>query len=587
MHNSLPIGKLETGRRQRTICSTNPGATIKAKERLTSPSSSVPMLITAAVVCVLFMLVAGVRVYGNTRRTITAAEWVEHTQEVLTSLRVAAQMTDRVESSAHLYLITADAGRLDQARSSVNILESTTAHLNALVAADAEERSNTAQLTACSAELTQTINAFNTGSALPKGTIQLCQQTIAMMTEQERRLLAERTTSSQRISIESLTTDFLFVGISVLALITLFGFLLRGALLSQRTDRRILKANRDLEKSIQSLKDQANESEMLTTARDELQICVTLQEVYDSAAKGFARLIPHTSGALCMLNPHNMLETVSSWGEDVVLEDCHPTESCCGLRSGQPRWRQPAISEIHCSHFGRRKPEFYVCAPVIAHGETLGLLYVQCQDAAGMELLNPRVLAMRQLLQLTGMAVASMKLRIKLENQSIRDPLTNLFNRHFMEIALERELLRATRKKSVLGVFMVDVDHFKVFNDTHGHAVGDAVLKLVAEVCHKSIRNEDFACRYGGDEFTIILPDVTPETACMRAENIRRGIDELRSFEGKEFYGEVTVSIGVALYPDDGTTIEVLLRKADQALYRAKQQGRNQVLLAADSIFAG
>jgi len=546
------------------------------------------MLVTAAVVCVLFMLVAGALVYGNTRRTITAADYVEHTQEVLTSLRVAAQMTDRVESSAHLYLITADAGRLDQARTSVNALDSTAAHLNALISDNDQENGNAAQLASCSAELTRIINAFSPASALPEGPIQRCQQTIAMMTEQERRLLAERTTSSQRISIVSLTTDFLFVGISVLALITLFGFLLRSAELSQRTDKRILETNRDLEKSIQLLKDQAIESEMLTTSRDELQLCVNLQEVYKSAAASFSRLLPQTSGALCMLNnSHNMLETVSSWGEEIALEDCHSTESCCGLRSGQPRWREPAVSEIHCTHFGQRKPEFYVCAPVIAHGDTLGLLYIQCKDAADMESLKPRVLAKRQLLQLTGMAVASMKLRIKLENQSIRDPLTNLFNRHFMEIALERELLRATRKKSVLGVFMLDVDHFKAFNDTHGHAFGDAVLKLVAEVCQKAIRNEDFACRYGGEEFTIILPDVTPETAAMRAECIRRGIDELRAFEGKQFYGEVTVSIGVALYPEDGTTAEVLLRKADQALYRAKQQGRNQVMLAADSIFAG
>jgi diguanylate cyclase (GGDEF)-like protein len=539
------------------------------------------MLVTAAVICVLFMLVAGGLVYGNTRRSITAADWVAHTQEVLTSLRMAAQMTDRVESSARLYLLTGDAGRLDQARSNVNILESTAAHLKALVADNAEETPNADQLTACSAKLTRAVDSLSNGAALPKDPIQLCQQTIALMTEQERRLLIERTSTSQRVSNGSLTTDFAFVGLSVLVFIALFGFLLRGEQLSQRSEQRILETNRNLEQSIELLRKQANESELLTTARDELQICVTLQELYESAATGFARLIPHTSGALCMLNnSRNMLETVSSWGEAQALEDCHPPESCCSLRSGQTRWREPGVSEIHCSHFAGRGPEYYVCAPIVAYGDTLGLIYVQCQDAAGMASLRTTMVATRQLLQLTAMAIASMRLRNKLEHQSIRDPLTSLFNRSFMEIALDRELSRAQRRSSLLAVFMLDVDHFKAFNDTHGHAAGDAVLKSVADVCQKTIRNEDIACRYGGEEFTIILPDVTAETAYARAEKIRRAIGELRVFEGKEFFGEVTVSVGVALYPEDGTTAEVLLRKADQALYRAKQQGRDQVSIA-------
>jgi diguanylate cyclase (GGDEF)-like protein len=192
------------------------------------------------------------------------------------------------------------------------------------------------------------------------------------------------------------------------------------------------------------------------------------------------------------------------------------------------------------------------------------------------------MLATRQLLQLTGMAVASMKLRNKLEHQSIRDPLTSLFNRSFMEIALDRELSRARRRKSVLAVFMLDVDHFKTFNDTHGHAAGDAVLKLVAEVCQASIRSEDIACRYGGEEFTIIFPDITPETAYAKAESIRRAIGELRAFEDKGFAGEITISIGVALYPEDATTAELLLSMADRALYRAKKQGRDQVSIAGE-----
>jgi diguanylate cyclase (GGDEF)-like protein len=184
---------------------------------------------------------------------------------------------------------------------------------------------------------------------------------------------------------------------------------------------------------------------------------------------------------------------------------------------------------------------------------------------------------LRQLVQLTGMAIATLNLRTKLENQSIRDSLTGLFNRHFMQISLERELARAARRRQTLAIFMLDLDHFKKFNDTFGHAAGDTVLKAVAEIFRSSIRTEDIACRYGGEEFTIMLPDVTPSVALDRAESIRRAVDNLRVPVEKEIYVEFTVSIGVALYPNDGDTADLLLRRADAALYRAKRSGRNQV----------
>jgi diguanylate cyclase (GGDEF)-like protein len=549
---------------------------------LNGADSSIPLLVTAAGVCLLFMLIAGGIVYGNTRRTITAADWVEHTQEVLNSLRTTSQTTERVESNTRLYLATADVARLDLAKTSAASLESEAGRLKELVSDNANQTPSVEQLIVASAELTQNVASLHAGGELPKNSIQHCQQAISKMTAEERRLLTERTKTSQRISIVSLTTDFIFASLSVLTLITLFGFLLRAAELRQRTESQILETNRNLERSIELLQEQADESNLLTTSRDELQLCVTLPEVYESAKNGFARLIPQTSGALCMLNnSRNVLETVSSWGEP-EMEDCIAPGACCGMRSGQPRWRQPSGSEINCTHFATQAPAYYICVPVVAHGDTLGLLYIQCKDEAGMQSVRLRLGGMRQLTQLTGMAVASMKLRIKLENQSIRDPLTSLFNRTFMEIALERELSRAVRRKSMIAVMMLDVDHFKLFNDTHGHAAGDAVLKAVAEVCQNTVRSEDIVCRYGGEEFTMILPDMTVEAAGDRAESIRRAIEALRVRGDRVSYGDVTASIGVALYPDDGMTAEVLLRKADLALYRAKQQGRNQVSLCIE-----
>ena len=175
------------------------------------------------------------------------------------------------------------------------------------------------------------------------------------------------------------------------------------------------------------------------------------------------------------------------------------------------------------------------------------------------------------------MAIATLNLRTKLENQSIRDSLTGLFNRHFMQISLEREISRAARRKQTLAVFMLDLDHFKKFNDTFGHAAGDSVLQAVAEIFQTSIRTEDIACRYGGEEFTIMLPDVTPAVALERAESIRQGVANVRLPLDRQVYTEFSVSIGVAVYPNDGETSDLLLRRADMALYRAKRSGRNQV----------
>jgi diguanylate cyclase (GGDEF)-like protein len=148
-----------------------------------------------------------------------------------------------------------------------------------------------------------------------------------------------------------------------------------------------------------------------------------------------------------------------------------------------------------------------------------------------------------------------------------------------MQISLERELARAARRNQMLAIFMLDVDHFKRFNDTYGHAAGDVALKAIAEIFTSRIRNEDIACRYGGEEFTIMLPDMTASLALERAETIRRAIASLHVPVGRDLIGGFSISIGIAVYPQNGENADLLLRRADLALYRAKHEGRNQVVL--------
>jgi diguanylate cyclase (GGDEF)-like protein len=167
-----------------------------------------------------------------------------------------------------------------------------------------------------------------------------------------------------------------------------------------------------------------------------------------------------------------------------------------------------------------------------------------------------------------------------LKKQSIRDSLTGLFNRRYLEGAVEREISRLERRGLELGIIMLDVDHFKSFNDIYGHATGDAVLRALGAYLQKSIREEDIACRYGGEEFVLILPEASLEVTYERAEKIREGVKNKVSVTGKNEMLSVSISLGVSVYPKHGKTSAELIGMADSALYKAKAGGRDRTVKA-------
>jgi diguanylate cyclase (GGDEF)-like protein len=539
----------------------------------------VAIIIAAGIGAVLFTLAAGTVLYSNTQTLTTAAQWVQHTQEVLISLQRASNFAERVEYRSRLYQFDSDEDDLSRARNASNGLTTSAAHIRSLVADNPNQIKNVDSLAACASRLSDLLAGFTQHSPIPAFQVQQCQKIIGLMTDQEQLLLTERTQHSQSRFLTSVSTEFILIPVSVICLLVLFSLLLRDAIERQRAARDVMSINEELARSVNALEDTARESELMTTARNELQLCIDVQQVYDTATASFSRLLPGTSGCLYMIdNSRHSVEVVSSWGA-ANRDHFSPPESCCALRSGQPRWRQPGVSEIHCAHFTGPAPERYHCRPIVAHGNTIGILYVQCENDEIVRQVDGRMDAMRQLIQITALAVATLNLRTKLENESIRDSLTGLFNRHFMQISLEREMMRAHRRKQVMAVLMLDVDHFKRFNDTHGHAAGDEVLKAFAEVFKSNIRSEDIACRYGGEEFTVILPDSTVKGACDRAESIVSAVSALKVYAGQKTFDGFGVSIGVAFYPGDGDTAEEVLNRADAALYEAKRNGRNQVLL--------
>jgi diguanylate cyclase (GGDEF)-like protein len=172
-----------------------------------------------------------------------------------------------------------------------------------------------------------------------------------------------------------------------------------------------------------------------------------------------------------------------------------------------------------------------------------------------------------------------LKLREKLHEQAIHDPLTGLFNRRYLEETLWRELHRAHRRNSPVGVAMLDLDHFKRLNDTFGHDAGDSLLRELGQLLREKLRKSDIACRYGGEEFVLILPDSSLADTQRRVEQIRGLIKELRIRHRDQLCDAIATSAGVAAAPEHGSTAAELLSAADNALYAAKQAGRDRVVV--------
>ena len=212
---------------------------------------------------------------------------------------------------------------------------------------------------------------------------------------------------------------------------------------------------------------------------------------------------------------------------------------------------------------------------MIAKGETIGVLYLQLLKREQISQ-STQDLA-ETIAQNLALAFANLKLQEKLRYQSLRDPLTGLYNRRYLQEALAKEIDRAHRKQQFVSVIMLDVDHFKQFNDIHGHSAGDLVLSKIGAYLLSETREYDVTCRHGGEEFIIVMPDASIENSILRAEKIREGIKQLRlEYEGKKLE-PISVSIGVSCFPDDSINADCLIRAADKALYQAKEKGRDCV----------
>jgi diguanylate cyclase (GGDEF)-like protein/PAS domain S-box-containing protein len=349
----------------------------------------------------------------------------------------------------------------------------------------------------------------------------------------------------------------------------------------RRMEDELRDANQKLRTWISDLERRNHEANLLNDMGDLLQRCFTAEEAQGAIAEYVEKLFPTESGSLCLLNERNLVKAIAAWGPSAGGEEVFGTEDCWALRRGQVHLVTDPSHGLHCGHLGDKTVSPYLCVPMMARGAAIGVLHVMqsAEPNVGRSVNSFQPLA-RTVAEHVGLAMANFNLRQTLRIQSIRDPLTGLFNRRYMEETVNREIPRATRYQRPLGIILFDIDHFKGFNDTFGHSAGDTVLSTLGEFVRAHIRSEDIACRYGGEEIVLILPDAPLEVTVARAEMLRAGINGLRLEHRGQSLGELSVSLGVAGFPSHGVTGEVLLRAADEALYRAKDGGRNRVELA-------
>jgi diguanylate cyclase (GGDEF)-like protein len=340
-----------------------------------------------------------------------------------------------------------------------------------------------------------------------------------------------------------------------------------------------------LRETVRELERRAFQNTVLAEMANLLQTCQTTDQACAIITACAARLFPDEAGGLLLLRGEPArLGLVSVWGDPCLRAGEFLPDECRALRPGAPEGERRAAPP--CAHLGCPPPAASVCVPLVAQGEAVGVLHVQA-GAAVAALPEAHERLAQAVADQAALALANLHLRQSLREQATRDPLTGLFNRRHLEESLQRELRRAERRQRPLGILMIDLDHFKRCNDTFGHEAGDELLRAVGHFLQTHIRGEDLACRYGGEEFLLILTDSSLEDTRRRAEELRGGVKALDVRHGGVPVGPVSASLGVAVFPEHGVTADALVRAADAALYQAKAEGRDRVVVGQPPPLAG
>jgi len=360
----------------------------------------------------------------------------------------------------------------------------------------------------------------------------------------------------------------------------------------RKAETELKKANQQLLSWVKDLEKRTEEMNQLIEMGEHLQNCQTIKEACTISTQYIEQMFSYSHGALYLINSSkNLAEAFEMWGEPPNTERLFTPLNCWAVRRGRPHLIDQEHKGLLCEHIHQLNDDGqYLCVPLLTSGEVIGILHMNFnpasakiqQDVDFRLFSEQKIQLIVTIAERIALAISNLRLKESLRQQSIRDPLTGLFNRRYMEESLEREISRAKRENTSIGVIMFDIDHFKHFNDNAGHDAGDTLLKELGLYLRRTTRAGDIVSRYGGEEFVAVLPGASLNETIRRAEELRLGVRGLTAYHIGKPLEKCTISLGVSAFPAHGSTMDILLKNADNALYKAKEEGRDRIVVVDD-----
>lgn len=344
-----------------------------------------------------------------------------------------------------------------------------------------------------------------------------------------------------------------------------------------QNEEKMRQLNEKTMMTLNELKLLEHDENLLNKLNRSLQVCVTGKEAYPRIELIAQDLFPELSGGLSVFNKStNEMETVIQWGLDQLLPKIFLPMDCFAIRETTANLIDDPQKDIPCTHYLTPPEGGYIALPLMVQHELIGVIHLLAPKAKKLTPHQQEIAT--SFSNIVKLALANINLRATLSELTLHDPLTNLYNRRYLNEFLSRELIRIAREETTLYVAMMDIDNFKKFNDTYSHLAGDEVLKLIGRLLTSTFRASDLSFRFGGEEFVVVLQNITSDKAITKMDRFREQLKSTLAYYKDRPLPGVTVSIGIAEAPKNGATIEEIVKAADHALYAAKEAGKDRVI---------
>ncbi|MBE8992109.1 diguanylate cyclase [Nostoc sp. LEGE 12450] len=345
---------------------------------------------------------------------------------------------------------------------------------------------------------------------------------------------------------------------------------------SIEAQRSLTDLNRQLEEKTLKLEAKKQELIYLSDMADMLYCCESKDEVYQAVALTCSKLFPDMSGCICIIaNSKNYVQMNSIWGDERIRtsKEIFSQSECWALRRGKFNLLSSGKSGLVCSHLIQPVSGTHLCIPLFGQGEVVGILHIYA-----LEEISPEDQQISEIIARTlGFALNNLSIKQRLTHDNLRDGMTQLFNQSYMETITEQRLAEAERSGEPLSVIFLDIDNFKFYNSRYGHVTANIVIQELAKLLLKSIRSFDIPCRWGGEEFVIVMPNMTLEALRKRVEQLRADVEQMQLKDGDQILQGITASFGIAV-SEPGITVKDFLNRANQAMLEAKRTGKNRVM---------